>query len=52
MKADVGNLKGYNYPKRVSILERLDENKALNIIKGLAKNKAPGPNRIPNRILK
>ena len=52
MEADLSNLKGYNYPERVSILERLDENKAFNIIKELAKDKAPGLNRIPNRILK
>ena len=52
MKADLGNLKEYSYPERVSISERLDKNKALNIIKGLVKDKAPGLNRIPNKILK
>ena len=52
VEADLGDLEGYSYSERVFILKRLDENKALNIIKGLAKNKALGLNKIPNRILK
>jgi hypothetical protein len=32
--------------------ERLGENEALNVIKELAKDKASGPDEIPNRILK
>jgi hypothetical protein len=52
VKADLSDLEGYSYPERVSIPERLDENEALNIIKKLAKDKALGLNKIPNRILK
>jgi len=52
VEADLSNLKGYNYPERVPILERLNENKALNILKKLAKDKASGLNKILNRIFK
>jgi hypothetical protein len=52
VEADLSDLEGYNYPERVFISERLGENEALNVIKELAKNKALGLNKIPNRILK
>jgi hypothetical protein len=52
VKADLSDLEGYSYPERVFIPERLGENEALNVIKELAKDKAPGPDEIPNRILK
>jgi hypothetical protein len=52
VKADLKDLKGYSYPKRVFIPKRLAENKALKVIKELVNNKALGLNRISNRILK
>jgi hypothetical protein len=52
IKADLSNLEGYSYFERIFILERLDENEALNIIKKLAKNKALSLNKISNKILK
>jgi hypothetical protein len=52
VKADLKDLKGYNYPKRISIPKRLAENEALKIIKELANNKALGLNKISNKILK
>jgi hypothetical protein len=52
VEADLSNLEGYSYPKRISILKKLDENKALNIIKELTKDKAPGLDGIPNRVIK
>jgi hypothetical protein len=52
IKADLKDLKGYNYPERVSIPKRLAENKALKVIKKLVNNKALGLNKISNKILK
>jgi hypothetical protein len=52
VKADLSDLKKYNYLKRISILKKLDENKALNVIKKLTKNKILGLNGIPNKIIK
>jgi hypothetical protein len=42
VKADLSDLERYNYPERISIPEKLDENEALNVIKELTKNKALG----------
>jgi hypothetical protein len=52
VEADLSNLEGYSYSKRIFILEKLDENKALNVIKELTKDKAPGLDGIPNRVIK
>jgi polysaccharide pyruvyl transferase WcaK-like protein len=52
IKADLRDLKGYNYLKRISIPKRLAEDEALKVIKKLANNKVLGLNKIPNRILK
>jgi hypothetical protein len=52
VEADLSNLKEYSYFKRIFIPEKLDENKTLNVIKKLTKGKAPGLNRIPNRVFK
>jgi 5,10-methenyltetrahydromethanopterin hydrogenase len=52
VKIDLSDLEGYSYPERVFISERLGENEAFNVIKELAKNKALGLNKIPNKILK
>jgi hypothetical protein len=52
VKADLSNLKEYNYLKRISILKKFDENKALNVIKELTKNKALGLDGIPNKVIK
>jgi hypothetical protein len=52
VKADLRDLKGYSYPERVLIPERLAEDEGLKVIKELANDKAPGPDKIPNRILK
>jgi hypothetical protein len=52
VKADLKDLEGYSYPKRVFIPKRLAENEALKVIKELVNDKALGLNKIPNRILK
>jgi hypothetical protein len=52
MKADLSNLKKYNYFKRIFILKELDENKALNVIKEFTKNKVSGSDGIPNKVIK
>jgi hypothetical protein len=52
VKADLRDLKGYSYPKRVLIPERLVEDEGLKVIKKLVNDKAPGLDKIPNRILK
>jgi hypothetical protein len=52
VKADLSNLEKYNYFKRIFIPEKLNENKALNVIKELTNNKALGLNGIPNKVIK
>jgi hypothetical protein len=52
VKADLSDLEEYNYFKRIFIPEKLDENKALNVIKELTKDKAPGLDGIPNKVIK
>jgi hypothetical protein len=52
VKADLNNLKKYNYFKRIFILKKLDENETLNVIKELTKNKALGSDGIPNKVIK
>jgi hypothetical protein len=52
VKADLNNLKKYSYFKRIFIPRKLDENKALNVIKELTKDKAPGSDGIPNKVIK
>jgi hypothetical protein len=52
VEADLSDLKGYNYFKRIFIPKKLDENEALNVIKELTKDKALGSDGIPNRVIK
>jgi hypothetical protein len=52
VKADLNNLKRYSYLKRIFILKKLDENKALNVIKEFTKDKASGLDGIPNKVIK
>jgi hypothetical protein len=52
VKADLSDLKEYSYFKRIFIPKKLDENKALNVIKELTKNKILGLNGIPNKVIK
>jgi hypothetical protein len=52
VKADLNNLKKYSYFKRIFIPKKLNENKTLNVIKKLTKDKAPGSDEIPNKVIK
>jgi hypothetical protein len=52
VKADLSNLERYSYLKRIVIPEKLNKNKALNVIKELTKDKAPGLDGIPNKVIK
>jgi hypothetical protein len=52
VKTDLSDLKRYNYSKRIFIPEKLDENKALNVIKEFTKDKALGLNKISNKVIK
>jgi hypothetical protein len=52
VKADLNNLKKYNYFKKIFILKELDENETLNVIKELTKNKVLGLDGIPNKVIK
>jgi hypothetical protein len=52
VKADLSDLEKYNYFKRIFISKKLDENKALNVIKKLTKDKALGSDGIPNKVIK
>jgi hypothetical protein len=52
VEADLSDLKKYNYFKRIFISKKLNENKALNVIKELTKDKVLGLDGIPNRVIK
>jgi hypothetical protein len=52
VEADLSDLEEYSYFKRIFIPKKLDENKALNVIKELTKNKALGLDGIPNKVIK
>jgi hypothetical protein len=52
VKADLNNLEKYSYFKRIFISKKLNENKALNVIKKLTKDKASGLDGIPNKVIK
>jgi hypothetical protein len=52
VEADLSDLKKYNYFKRIFISEKLDENKALNVIKEFTKDKVLGLDGIPNKVIK
>jgi hypothetical protein len=52
VEADLSDLKEYSYFKRIFILKELNENKALNVIKKLTKDKASGSDGIPNKVIK
>jgi hypothetical protein len=52
VEADLSDLEEYNYFKRIFISREFDENKALNVIKELTKDKAPGSDGIPNKVIK
>jgi hypothetical protein len=52
IKADLSDLERYNYPKKIFIPEKLDENKALNVIKEFIKNKTLDLNEISNKVIK
>jgi hypothetical protein len=52
VEADLSDLKRYIYFKRIFIPKKLDENEALSVIKELTKDKALGPDEIPNKVIK
>jgi hypothetical protein len=52
VKADLSDLKKYNYFKRIFITKKLDKNKTLNVIKEFTKDKVSGSDRIPNKVIK
>jgi hypothetical protein len=52
VEADLSDLKKYSYFKRIFIPRKLNENKALNVIKELTKDKAPGSDGILNKVIK
>jgi hypothetical protein len=52
VEADLSDLKKYSYLKRIFISRELDENKALNVIKELTKDKALGLDGISNKVIK
>jgi hypothetical protein len=52
VEADLSDLKEYSYFKRIFISKKLDKNEALNVIKELTKDKAPGLDEIPNKVIK
>jgi hypothetical protein len=52
VKADLRDLKRYNYFKKIFISEKLNENETLNVIKKLTKNKVLSSDGIPNKVIK
>jgi hypothetical protein len=52
VEADFSDLKKYSYLKRIFIPRELNENKALNVIKKLTKDKALGLDGILNKVIK
>jgi hypothetical protein len=52
VEADLSNLEEYSYLKRIFIPRELNENKALNVIKKLTKDKVLGLDGIPNKVIK
>jgi hypothetical protein len=52
VKADLSDLKKYSYSERIFISKKLDENKTLNVIKELTKDKVLGLDGIPNKVIK
>jgi glycerol-3-phosphate responsive antiterminator len=52
VKTDLSDLKEYSYFKRIFILKKLNENKTLNVIKELTKDKVSGLDGIPNKVIK
>jgi hypothetical protein len=52
VKADLSNLKEYNYFKRIFISKKLNENKTLNVIKEFTKDKVLSLDGIPNKVIK
>jgi hypothetical protein len=52
VKADLSDLKKYNYFKKIFILKKLDENKTLNVIKEFTKDKVLDSDEISNKIIK
>jgi hypothetical protein len=52
VEADLSDLERYSYFKRIFIPRELDENKALNVIKELTKDKALGSDGILNKVIK
>jgi hypothetical protein len=52
VEADLSDLKEYSYFKRIFIPRELNENKTLNVIKELTKNKVLSLNEILNKVIK
>jgi hypothetical protein len=52
IKADLRDLKGYSYFKRILISKKLAEDEKLKVIKKLVNNKALSLNKISNKIFK
>jgi hypothetical protein len=52
MKADLSDLKKYSYLKKIFISKEFNENKTLNVIKKLTKNKVLSLNGISNKVIK
>jgi hypothetical protein len=52
VKTDLSDLKKYSYFKRIFILRELNENKTLNVIKKLTKDKVLSSDGILNKVIK
>jgi hypothetical protein len=50
VEADVSDTHNYTYPERVEMPSKLTEKEVENAVRKMAKNKAPGPDGIPNEI--
>jgi hypothetical protein len=52
VKADLADIEGYRYPPELSVSQEVTTDEILSILKDIAPDKAPGPDSIPNRLLR
>jgi hypothetical protein len=52
VKADLADIEGYRYPPRLSVSQEVTTDEILSILKDITPDKTPGPDSIPNRLLR
>jgi hypothetical protein len=52
VRADPADIERYRYPPELSIGQEITVDDIISILKDIAPDKAPGPDSIPNRLLR